>query len=108
IVTLPVSRNLPWYAAYAILLANPITGAGVLVAERVFRDQIDRFSSARYRLRGNLDQPEVTFVSIFADEVDLPVRLSPGDAPDLDWLLDDRFFWPDEFVPPIPSEESDS
>ncbi len=108
IVTLPVSRNLPWYAAYAILLANPITGAGVLVAERVFRDQIDRFSSARYRLRGNLDQPEVTFVSIFADEVDLPDRLPPADAPDLDWLLEDPFFWPDEFVPLLLPEETDS
>ncbi|MCC5886809.1 MAG: hypothetical protein JJT88_10275 [Gammaproteobacteria bacterium] len=108
IVTLPVSRNLPWYAAYAILLANPITGAGVLVAERVFRDQIDRFSSARYRLRGNLDQPEVTFVSIFADEVDLPARMTPGDAPDLDWLLEDPFFWPDEFVPQVLPEESDT
>lgn len=108
IVTLPVSRNLPWYAAYAILLANPITGAGVLVAERVFRDQIDRFSSARYRLRGNLDQPEVTFVSIFADEVDLPARLPSAEAPDLDWLLEDPFFWPDEYAPMLLPEETDS
>jgi len=108
IVTLPVSRNLPWYAAYAILLANPITGAGVLVAERVFRDQIDRFSSARYRLRGNLEDPEVTFVSIFADEVELPARLPSAEAPDLDWLLDDSFFWPDEYVPLKSPEETDS
>ncbi|PWG73804.1 hypothetical protein DF186_21160, partial [Enterococcus hirae] len=52
IVTLPVSSNLPWYAAYAALLANPIAGAGVFVAERIFRDQIDKFSSARYRIEG--------------------------------------------------------
>lgn len=108
VVTLPVSRNLPWYAAYAILLANPITGAGVLVAERVFRDQIDRFSSARYKLRGHLDQPEVTFVSIFADEVDLPDRLPPAEALDIDWLLEDPFFWPDEYLPRLSSEETDS
>ncbi len=108
IVTLPVSRNLPWYAAYAILLANPITGAGVLVAERVFRDQIDRFSSARYRLRGSLDQPEVDFVSIFADEVDLPVRMRPEDDPNLEWLLDDPFLWPDEYPLTLPLEENDS
>lgn len=108
IVTLPVSRNLPWYAAYAILLANPITGAGVLVAERVFRDQIDRFSSARYRLHGNLDDPEVTFVSIFADDVELPAELPSAEAPDLDWLLDDSFFWPDEYAPLKPPEETDS
>lgn len=108
IVTLPVSRNLPWYAAYAILLANPITGAGVLVAERVFRDQIDRFSSARYRLRGTLDQPEVSFVSIFADEVDLPARLRPEDEPNLEWLLDDPFFWPDEYPAVRAHEETDS
>lgn len=108
IVTLPVSRNLPWYAAYAILLANPITGAGVLVAERVFRDQIDRFSSARYRLHGNLQDPEVTFVSIFADDVELPATLPAAEAPELDWLLDDSFFWPDEYAPLKPPEETDS
>ena len=68
VVTLPVGNNLPWAAAYAALLANPIAGAGMLVAERLFRDQIDRFSSARYLLRGKVDAPELIFDSIFEVE----------------------------------------
>ena len=68
VVTLPVGNNLPWAAAYAALLANPIAGAGMLVAERLFRDQIDRFSSARYLLGGKVDAPELTFDSIFEVE----------------------------------------
>jgi uncharacterized protein (TIGR02099 family) len=75
IVTLPVSRNLPWAAASAALLANPLTGAGVLVAERIFREQIDRFSSARYRIGGTLQAPEVEFVTIFENET------SPASSP---------------------------
>jgi uncharacterized protein YhdP len=69
IVTLPVSSNLPWYAAYAALVANPLAGAGVFVAERLFRDQIERVSSARYRISGPVDQPEVTFDTIFENRM---------------------------------------
>jgi uncharacterized protein (TIGR02099 family) len=69
IVTLPVSSNLPWYAAYAALVANPLAGAGVFVAERLFRDQIQRVSSARYRISGPVDQPEVTFDTIFENRM---------------------------------------
>ena len=76
IVTLPVSSNLPWYAAYAVLAANPLAGAGVFVAERLFRDQIERVSSARYRIFGPVDQPEVTFDTIFEN------RMSPEDDAD--------------------------
>jgi uncharacterized protein (TIGR02099 family) len=79
IVTLPVSRNLPWAAASAALLANPLTGAGVLVAERIFREQIDRFSSARYRIGGTLQAPEVEFVTIFENET-TPSGTSPSGA----------------------------
>ncbi len=64
VLTLPVSRSLPWYAAYAAL-ANPLAGAGVLLAERLLRDQLDSFSSARYHVTGTLDDPKLTFVNIF-------------------------------------------
>jgi uncharacterized protein (TIGR02099 family) len=90
IVTLPVSRNLPWAAAYAALLANPLTGAGVLVAERIFRDQIDRFSSARYRIDGTLQAPEVEFDTIFENEASrspgkpAPSPGDPGEPPRAD------------------------
>ena len=79
VVTLPVGNNLPWAAAYAALLANPIAGAGVLVAERLFRDQIDRFSSARYLLGGQVDAPELTFDSIF--EVESAQVAAPAPEP---------------------------
>ncbi len=77
VLTLPVSRSLPWYAAYAAL-ANPLAGAGVLVAERLLRDQLDSFSSARYRVTGTLDEPKITFVKIF----DTGSAGEPDQAPD--------------------------
>jgi uncharacterized protein YhdP len=64
IVTLPVSKSLPWYGAY-IALANPIAGLGVLVGERVLRKPLEQFSSARYDIGGTLENPEVKLVSVF-------------------------------------------
>jgi uncharacterized protein (TIGR02099 family) len=64
VVTLPVSKGLPWYAAY-VALANPLAGLGVLVGERVLRKPLEQFSSANYRIGGTLDDPEVKFVSVF-------------------------------------------
>lgn len=104
IVTLPVSDNLPWFAAYAVVLANPVAGAGVFVAERMFRDQIERFSSARYRLRGTLDDPEVMFVDIFPEAQEaidtLPETFPQGSTPDWNWLLEVR--GPLDWIQPFP------
>jgi uncharacterized protein (TIGR02099 family) len=69
VVTLPVSKNLPWAAAYAAVVANPLAGAGVFVAERLLRDAIDKYSSARYRISGTVDDPEVEFDTIFENEL---------------------------------------
>jgi len=71
IVTLPVSQSLPWYAAY-VALANPLAGVGLLVGERVFRKPLEQFSSARYRIGGTLEEPDVKFVSVF--DVTTPAR----------------------------------
>lgn len=71
IVTLPVSQSLPWYAAY-VALANPLAGVGLLVGERVFRKPLEQFSSARYRIGGTLEDPDVKFVSVF--DVTTPAR----------------------------------
>ena len=71
IVTLPVSKSLPWYAAY-VALANPLAGVGLLVGERVLRRPLEQFSSARYRIGGTLENPEVKFVSVF--DVSTPDR----------------------------------
>jgi uncharacterized protein YhdP len=70
VVTLPVSASLPWYAAYLSVFANPILGGAVFVGERLFRDQIDSFSSAKYKIDGTLDDPNVTFVQVFSKSLD--------------------------------------
>ncbi|MDZ7686847.1 MAG: AsmA-like C-terminal region-containing protein [Gammaproteobacteria bacterium] len=69
IVTLPVSRNLPWYAAYSAIATGPLVGAGVWLAQKVFENQIDQMSSAKYKIEGTIDEPQVEFVSIFSDTV---------------------------------------
>jgi uncharacterized protein YhdP len=69
IVTLPVTRNLPWYAAFSALATNPITGAGVFLAQKLFHNQINAISSAKYKITGSVDEPVIEFVSIFSDSV---------------------------------------
>lgn len=64
IVTLPVSKSLPWYAVY-LSLANPLAGLGVVVGERVLRKPLEQFSSAKFEVKGTLDEPEVNFVSLW-------------------------------------------
>ena len=85
IVTLPVTKGLPWYAAY-VALANPALGVGVLLGRTIFSDQIDQLSSARYRLEGTLDEPEVKFITIFDLPGEGPAReasATEAEAPDL-------------------------
>ncbi|MDA0977476.1 MAG: DUF3971 domain-containing protein [Proteobacteria bacterium] len=69
IVTLPVSRTLPWYAAYSAIATGPLAGAGVYIAQKVFENQIDQMSSAKYKISGTIDEPVIEFVTIFNDEV---------------------------------------
>lgn len=76
IVTLPVSRNLPWYAAYSAIVTGPLVGAGVWLANKIFENQIDQMSSAKYRIEGTIDEPQIEFVSIFNDTV----REAPEDG----------------------------
>ena len=83
IVTLPVTRSLPWYAAY-IALASPITAIGVLVGERVLRKPIEQFSSAKYTITGPIEDPELTFVNVWDRSVDKPQTVLeelPADLP---------------------------
>ncbi len=87
IVTLPVGNTLPWYAAYSAIATGPLAGATVMLAQKVFEDQIDQFSSAKYKITGTIEQPEIEFVSIFNDEVrenqapEEPVPALPEAAP---------------------------
>jgi len=78
IVTLPVNKNLPWYAAYTAFATGPITAAGVFLAQRIFKDQIQDITSLKYEILGSLDEPEVKFVSMF----DASVRELPQEEPD--------------------------
>jgi uncharacterized protein YhdP len=71
IVTLPVTKGLPWYAAY-IALANPLAGLGVLVGERVLRKPLEQFSSAKYEIGGTLEEPELKFVGVWDTTMDQP------------------------------------
>ncbi|MFT6839716.1 MAG: hypothetical protein ACJAWK_000473 [Candidatus Azotimanducaceae bacterium] len=82
IVTLPVSRNLPWYAAYSAL-TNPLLGAGVLLAQKMFESQIDQLASAKYKVSGTMDEPIIEFVSIFSDSVRDPAEAEPIVTPTL-------------------------
>lgn len=77
IVTLPVNRNLPWYAAYSALATGPLTGAGVFLVQQVFQNQINAISSAKYKISGTMDEPVIEFVSIFSDSV----REAPAEEP---------------------------
>ena len=69
VVTLPVSSSLPWYAAY-LGFVNPIAAGAVLVGERLFRNQIDKMSSAKYKVTGTLQNPEVNFQQVFPKAMD--------------------------------------
>ena len=40
-----------------------------MLAQKVFEDQIDQFSSAKYKITGTIEEPEIEFVSIFDDSV---------------------------------------
>ncbi len=72
IVTLPVSKSLPWYGLY-LGLANPILGATVVLGERMLRKPIEQFSTAKYEVTGTLDDPAVKFVSIWDRSMKKPL-----------------------------------
>ena len=69
IVTLPVGRSLPWYAAYSAIATGPLAGAGVMLAQKVFENQINKMSSAKYKISGSIEEPDIQFVTIFNDSV---------------------------------------
>jgi len=65
VATLPVASNLPWVAALAGGLP---AAAGVYVASKLFENQVDKFSSAVYDIKGPWSDPEVKFRRIFDDK----------------------------------------
>ncbi|MCX7064172.1 MAG: DUF3971 domain-containing protein, partial [Proteobacteria bacterium] len=79
VVTLPVSSSLPWYAAY-LGFVNPLAAGAVLVGERIFRNQIDKFSSAKYKIGGTLQNPEVDFEQVFPKAMKEPTETAAAQS----------------------------
>lgn len=80
VVTLPVSRNLPWYSA---IIISPMVGATVYLAQKVLKEQINKFSSAKYTVTGTIEEPDIVFESIFNDSVrkeEKPTEVSINEA----------------------------
>ncbi len=71
IVTLPVSKSLPWYGLY-LALANPVAGLGVVIGEQILRKPIEQFSSAKFQIEGTFEQPSVRFQSLWDTTISLP------------------------------------
>lgn len=90
VVTLPVHASLPWVAGF-LALSNPPGAAAVVVGRQVFKDQIRRLTSGKYRISGTYEEPEVAFEGPFADHADVtagaertpdPIGNSGGDVPE--------------------------
>ena len=62
IATLPIASNLPWIAA---LISGLPAAAGVYLVSKLFTKQLERFSSAIYRVEGPWADPAVNFQRIF-------------------------------------------
>ncbi len=75
IVTLPVSKSLPWYGLY-LALANPVAGLGVVIGEQILRKPIEQFSSAKFQIEGTFEDPNVKFQSLWDTEISLPPESS--------------------------------
>ena len=75
IVTLLVSRNLPWYAAYSAIATGPLAGLGVLLAQKILKSQINQASSAKYTVSGTIESPKIELHSLFNNS--LGTRTSP-------------------------------
>lgn len=63
-LTLKLSRSLPWFAAYLALFGNPVTGLGTFAIERLFRDPLERLSTAQYDVSGTLEDPVFTLSEV--------------------------------------------
>lgn len=81
VATLPVSGNLT--LAAAMTGALPVA-AGVFLASKIFKKQLDKASSLKYKVRGPWQEPDITLQTIFDDEtateVVTPKKIRPRKA----------------------------
>ncbi len=74
VATLPITGNLT--LAAAMTGALPVA-AGVYLASKVFKKQLDKASSLRYQVRGPWVEPELSLQSIFDDQTIQEVKPKP-------------------------------
>ncbi len=67
VTTLPTGENLTFAAAVAGGLPTAI---GVYIASKLFKKQVDKFSSLTYSVQGSWSNPEVKFVKVFDNKID--------------------------------------
>ena len=67
IMTLPLREYLP---AYALVLGGPITAGIVYIAGKAFERNLDKLSSGRWSIKGNISAPETEFDGWFEDNTE--------------------------------------
>ena len=67
VVQLPLSNNLKWYVA--LITGNPAAFLGTIIGSRIFRTQLDRISSAKYKVEGTFKAPEIELIGVFEDDL---------------------------------------
>ena len=67
VVRLPFSTNLKWYVG--LITGNPTAFLGTMIGSRIFRPQLNRISSAKYRVEGSFETPEVELIGVFNDDL---------------------------------------
>ncbi|HEY6529742.1 MAG TPA: YhdP family protein [Cellvibrionaceae bacterium] len=78
VATLPVSGNLT--LAAAMTGALPVA-AGVFLAGKIFKKQLDKASSLKYKVRGPWQDPDITLQTIFDDETGTEVEAPKKNRP---------------------------
>ena len=64
VMTLPIKEYLP---AYAFLIGGPITAGIVYIAGKAFERRLDKLSSGKWRIWGDIDNTKTEFLGWFED-----------------------------------------
>jgi uncharacterized protein (TIGR02099 family) len=62
VVTLPITSNLPWIVA---LVGGVPAAAGTYLASLIFKEQLNKLSSAVYTISGTWSEPKIAFDRLF-------------------------------------------
>ena len=61
-MTLPIKEYLP---AYALILGGPVTAGMVYIAGKVFERPLNKLSSGKWRVSGNVKEFKAEFIEWF-------------------------------------------